>query len=274
LALVAAREPAEAPPPGAPPAAGSLALALVLALAGVGCQGGDGPRQAGSEVAVHRPPRTAPAGRESGVPALPPGPAAAVARTDVSAYSGPGRRGEESFFPARQPWGEPTAFLIRERRQDVAGTAWYRVLLPRRPNGASGWIRGDQVRVEGRRHRVEIELGERRLTLLRDDRPLASWPVGVGKPGTPTPTGHFFVTTRLRPPRIARVFGAWALGISAWSRELDQFGTGDGQIALHGTDQVSGLGRAVSNGCVRLDDRAISTLARSLPLGSPVTIRP
>jgi len=209
---------------------------------------------------------------DASVPTPPPGPAAALARTDVSAFAQPGGKGRELFFPARQPWGEPTVFLVRGRRRDPAGATWYRVLLPHRPNGLSGWVRGDQVRVEPRAHRVEIDLGERRLTLLRDDRPLATWPVGIGKPGTPTPTGHFFVTTRLRPPRIARVFGAWALGLSAYSRELDQFGTGDGQIALHGTEQAAALGHAVSNGCVRLDNRAISTLAASLSLGSPVTI--
>jgi lipoprotein-anchoring transpeptidase ErfK/SrfK len=54
---------------------------------------------------------------------------------------------------------------------------------------------------------------------------------------------------------------------------LDQFGTGDGQIALHGTRDPTGLGRALSHGCVRLHDRSVTMLAALLPLGTPVTIR-
>jgi lipoprotein-anchoring transpeptidase ErfK/SrfK len=55
---------------------------------------------------------------------------------------------------------------------------------------------------------------------------------------------------------------------------LEQFGSGDGQIALHGTDDLGDLGQEVSNGCVRMANEAITALANSLPLGAPVTIRP
>jgi len=54
---------------------------------------------------------------------------------------------------------------------------------------------------------------------------------------------------------------------------LEQFGTGDGQIALHGTADLGDLGQEVSNGCVRMTNEIISSLATSLPLGTPVTIR-
>jgi lipoprotein-anchoring transpeptidase ErfK/SrfK len=69
------------------------------------------------------------------------------------------------------------------------------------------------------------------------------------------------------------VCGAWALGISGYSDVLDQFGTGDGQIALQGTTDPGDLGREVSSGCIRLDNGAIGHLARILPLGTPVTVR-
>jgi lipoprotein-anchoring transpeptidase ErfK/SrfK len=97
--------------------------------------------------------------------------------------------------------------------------------------------------------------------------------VAVGAPDTPTPTGEFYVTVHLRPPQISPIYGAWALGLSAYSDVLDQFGTGDGQIALHGWSNLADLGQAVSHGCVRLDNQAISSLAQALPIGSPVTIR-
>jgi lipoprotein-anchoring transpeptidase ErfK/SrfK len=98
--------------------------------------------------------------------------------------------------------------------------------------------------------------------------------VGIGRAFTPTPTGRFFVTVKLRPPQVSAVYGAWALGLSGYSEVLEQFGAGDGQIALHGTNNPGAdLGREVSDGCVRLDNQAITTLAETLPLGTPVTVR-
>jgi lipoprotein-anchoring transpeptidase ErfK/SrfK len=82
------------------------------------------------------------------------------------------------------------------------------------------------------------------------------------------------VTVKLRPPQIrADAYGAWALGLSGYSEVHQTFGTGDGQIALHGTYNPASLGLPVSNGCVRMDNEMITLLAETLPLGTPVTIR-
>jgi lipoprotein-anchoring transpeptidase ErfK/SrfK len=120
---------------------------------------------------------------------------------------------------------------------------------------------------------VEVSLSARTVRLLRDGRARRTWRVGIGRPFTPTPTGRFFVTVKLRPPQVSAVYGAWALGLSGYSEVLEQFGAGDGQIALHGTADAGDLGNRVSNGCLRLDNQAITTLAETLPLGTPVTIR-
>jgi lipoprotein-anchoring transpeptidase ErfK/SrfK len=54
---------------------------------------------------------------------------------------------------------------------------------------------------------------------------------------------------------------------------LQEFDGGPGQIALHGTDNLSGaLGTAASNGCIRLSTRAITWLARRIGSGVPLTI--
>jgi lipoprotein-anchoring transpeptidase ErfK/SrfK len=147
------------------------------------------------------------------------------------------------------------------------------VLLPRRPNESTGWVRRDQVRLVATSYQVEVDLSDRTARLLRHRRTVRRWQVGVGRPFTPTPTGQFFVTVKLRPPQISTVYGAWALGLSGYSEVLEQFGTGDGQIALHGTGNAGDLGREVSNGCVRMDNQTITDLAQTLPLGTPVTIR-
>jgi lipoprotein-anchoring transpeptidase ErfK/SrfK len=198
---------------------------------------------------------------------------AALAATNVTVRSRPGAGEVVGLFMATLPWGSPTPFLVQGVHRGARGATWFKVLLPRRPNGSTGWIRRDQVRLVGVERHAEVDLSDRTLRLYRGDRVEQVFRVGVGEPGTPTPTGHFFVTVKLRPPQISPVYGAWALGLSAYSPVLDQFGTGDGQIALHGTANPGDLGRAVSHGCVRLDNQAISSLAEQLPIGAPVTIR-
>jgi lipoprotein-anchoring transpeptidase ErfK/SrfK len=197
----------------------------------------------------------------------------ALAATDVTVRTRPSGGRVMAVFPAKLPWGSSTPFLVRQAHRNDAGETWLQVSLPRRPNGSSGWISRDQVRLRPVAHTVEVDLSERTARLLRDGRTQRSWPVGIGKDNTPTPMGRFYITVKLRPPQISPVYGAWALGLSGYSDVLEQFGTGDGQIALHGTADPGDLGQQVSNGCVRMTDQVITRLADTLPLGTPVTIR-
>ena len=54
---------------------------------------------------------------------------------------------------------------------------------------------------------------------------------------------------------------------------LQEFEGGPGQIALHGTNGLSGaLGTAASHGCIRLSTGTITWLARRIGAGVPLTI--
>lgn len=249
------------------------ALACLVALAAAGCSRGPaGPTTAAPSLTLPAPAITEPPPTTDGPVSLGDAAAyAAIARGDVTVRSKPAGGRDVDLFPAKLPWGTPTPFLVREARR-VDGQLWYRVLLPKRPNESTGWVRADQVRAAARSYRAEVDLSARRLTLYKDTDAVRTFPVAVGQSGTPTPSGRFFVTVKLRPPRISAVYGAWALGLSAYSDVFDQFGTGDGQIALHGTSDGSELGQAVTHGCVRLANASISTLASLLPPGSPVDI--
>jgi lipoprotein-anchoring transpeptidase ErfK/SrfK len=252
-----------------------LVAALIAAVALTACSRSGEADLPAPSTATDRVALDAPADNQSGPFRLGAAPAyAAIATKDVTVYANPrGNAAITAVFPAKLPWGSSAAFLIREGYRDAAGRAWFKVFLPRRPNETTGWVRRDQVRLRPIVHQVEVDLSSRTARLLRDGRTVRSWPVGIGRQATPTPTGRFYLTVKLRPPQISASYGAWALGISGYSDVLEQFGTGDGQIALHGTADPTDLGREVSNGCVRLDNAAITSLAQILPLGSPVTIR-
>jgi lipoprotein-anchoring transpeptidase ErfK/SrfK len=245
-------------------------LAALPVLAGCERSAASGPGAPSTTVAPATPARPQPGRVRLG----PASSYVAVATTDLAAHAKP-RNGSRvvGLFTQTTPWGSPTPFLVTQAYRDAAGATWLRVLLPRRPNGSVGWIRGDQVRVRPVADALEVDLSARTVRLLRDGRTERTWPVGIGRPFTPTPTGRFYVTVKLRPPQISAVYGAWALGLSGYSEVLEQFGTGDGQIALHGTADPTDLGNQVSNGCVRLANQAITMLAETLPLGTPVTIR-
>ncbi len=149
---------------------------------------------------------------------------------------------------------------------------WVQVALPTRPNGATGWVRSTDVKERDNSYEVRIELGAHRLTVTKDGEVAVTADVAVGAPGTPTPTGRFYITDLLENDDPSGAYGPFALGLSAHSDTLTEFAGGDGQIGIHGTNDPSSIGRSVSHGCVRLPNELIAGLARTLPLGTPVTI--
>jgi lipoprotein-anchoring transpeptidase ErfK/SrfK len=94
----------------------------------------------------------------------------------------------------------------------------------------------------------------------------------VGRAVSPTPSGTYYVVSRIRPTDTGTVYGAFAFGLSAHSNVFTRFGFGDGRIGLHGTNDPAGLGHDVSHGCIRTRNATILKLAPLLPLGTPVEI--
>jgi lipoprotein-anchoring transpeptidase ErfK/SrfK len=150
--------------------------------------------------------------------------------------------------------------------------AWLRVRLPGRPNGHTGWIAAARTRPASTPWRIVVSLSTRRVLVSHAGRVVRRFTAIVGKPSTPTPTGSFFVeeALRLSPGAAGAPF---ALATSARSDSLHEFDGGPGQIALHGTGNLSGSpGTAASHGCVRLTPRAIAWLAARIGAGVPLSI--
>ncbi len=150
---------------------------------------------------------------------------------------------------------------------------WVQVRLPGRPNGRTGWIRTWQTRRASTEWHIQVKLSARRVVVYRDGRPAGRFRAVVGSPSTPTPRGRFFIEEAIAiSPQDHG--GPFALATSARSEVLQEFDGGPGQIGIHGTNNLPGaLGTAVSHGCVRLDTRAITWVARRIGGGVPLTIR-
>ncbi|HEV3475791.1 MAG TPA: L,D-transpeptidase [Actinomycetota bacterium] len=165
------------------------------------------------------------------------------------------------------PFDVPRVFLVEKVRED-----WLKVLLPVRPNGTTGWVRVRDVEIGANPYSIQVDLSDKNLTVSRRDRIIAQATVAVGKTSTPTPTGTFYTTVLVASDDPAGPYGPYAFGLSAYSDVLTEFAGGPGQIAIHGTNDPSALGQAVSFGCIRVENPLIQRLAGMLPLGTPVHI--
>ena len=168
--------------------------------------------------------------------------------------------------------GMPEVYLALRRYVDADGRHWIELRLPMRPNGRTGWVRREAL---GGLNRVRtfmlIDRRRTRATLYRRGERIWSAPVGVGKPGTETPAGRFYVRERLRVRERGSLYGPLAFGTSAYSR-LSEW-PGGGVVGIHGTNQPGLIPGRPSHGCVRVRNRAIKRLGRLLPIGTPIRIR-
>ena len=163
--------------------------------------------------------------------------------------------------------GAPLVFLIVGARPG----AW-KVLVPARPNGATGWVRNADVDVQVDSYSLRASLHRHVLSVFRGDVRVRDYPIGVGRPSAPTPTGTFFLTELLQATQPNGPYGPYAYGTSAFSDVYSEFEGGPGQIGMHGTNEPSSIGRNVSHGCIRLHVHDIVALAHEIPAGTPITI--
>jgi L,D-transpeptidase catalytic domain len=168
--------------------------------------------------------------------------------------------------------GYPEVYLVLERFTDSNGQSWLKVRLPMRPNGRSGWVPQQAL---GTLHVVTtfllVDKHRLRATLYRNGRRVWRAPVGIGKPGTETPSGNFWIRERLHVPSRGSLYGPLAFGTAAYSKLSDW--PGGGVVGIHGTNQPGLIPGRPSHGCIRVRNRAILRLGKLMPIGTPVRIR-
>lgn len=167
--------------------------------------------------------------------------------------------------------GQPQTFLVvKELLVDDA--TWYEVMLPVRPNGSTGWVRGSDVRVSGLAYAVQVSLTGKQLEVFRQGQLVSSYPVGIGRERYPTPGGTFYMMELLRPPDPKGPYGTRTYVLNGFSAVLKTFNGGAGSLGIHGTNEPGTVGADVSHGCIRMNNADIEAVAAILPLGTPVRI--
>jgi L,D-transpeptidase catalytic domain len=152
-----------------------------------------------------------------------------------------------------------------------SGASWLQIEVPGRPNGRTGWVPRAAL---GTLNHVDswLRVDEETLTatLYRAGRVVFSARVGIGKPGTVTPKGNFYVLEKLRTLN-APVYGPVAIGTSAYAPTLSEW-PGGGVVGIQGTNEPQLIPGRPSHGCIRMRDADVARLWAMIGLGTPIEI--
>lgn len=164
--------------------------------------------------------------------------------------------------------GIPLIHIVKPGETLAIISANYRVSLRRlyAANPGIGHLHtGQKIQIPGLPdpntipYTIQISVKKRKLTLYHYGRLAKIYPIAVGKMLTNTPTGEYIIVNRQYNP--GGPFGVLWMSLS-------KHGYG-----IHGTNDPSSIGKAVSHGCVRMYNRDVLQLADLVPNGTRVIIQ-
>ncbi len=170
------------------------------------------------------------------------------------------------------PDGFPNVYLVLSSYVDEEGREWVKVRIPGRPNGRTGWMLRELLGgFHYTRWRIVVDRGARRMRVYYDGRLRRVFPVGVGKPSTPTPAGHFWIDERFKLLSPSSPYWPYALGTSDYST-LPNW-PGEGVVGIHGPyGEPQKIPGDPSHGCIRMLAPDIAWLGPRVTLGTPVDV--
>lgn len=109
-------------------------------------------------------------------------------------------------------------------------------------------------------YHIEISTNNRWLRLYHHHTLQKQYPIAVGRMLHETPIGSFIIINKATNP--GGPFGTMWMSLSK-----EHYG-------IHGTNDPSSIGHAVSHGCIRMQNRDVEELASIVPIGTEVIIHP
>jgi lipoprotein-anchoring transpeptidase ErfK/SrfK len=128
---------------------------------------------------------------------------------------------------------------------------------------------------------ITVDKAHFKLRLFKHLKFLKSYPVAVGQPAYPTPSGRFSITSKQVNP-------TWSVPNSPWAGELQGTTVSGGSAAnplkarwmglaggvgIHGTGEDYSIGTRASHGCIRMHVWDVKDLFRRVSVGTPVLIQ-
>ena len=105
---------------------------------------------------------------------------------------------------------------------------------------------------------IDVSTSKHQLKLFDGNQLIKTYPIGVGKVLTPTPTGSFTIINKQKNP--GGPFGAFWMGLSK------------PHYGIHGTNRPSSIGYDVSHGCIRMLNHDVLDLSSRVLVGTTVYI--
>lgn len=108
-------------------------------------------------------------------------------------------------------------------------------------------------------YNIFVDITSNKLYLKDGNKVMKTYPISAGKPLTPSPIGTWRVISKAR---WNKGFGGFWMGFNVpW-----------GKFGIHGTLEPWGIGNSVSHGCIRMYNKDIEELYKTVPMGTPVKI--
>ncbi|SFK21964.1 LysM domain-containing protein [Halobacillus dabanensis] len=107
-------------------------------------------------------------------------------------------------------------------------------------------------------YQIEVSINNRRLRLYKSGSLQKEYPIAVGRMLQGTPTGNFIIINKA--PEPGGPFGTMWMSLSKQ------------HYGIHGTNNPSSIGKAVSKGCIRMYNKDVEELSRTIPIGTSVNI--
>ncbi len=160
-----------------------------------------------------------------------------------------------------------------EAGEEPNTTTWLRVDVLGRPNGRFGWVPESALgTLRPQTTRLLIVRNSLRAYLFKGKKRVWSARIGIGKTGTQTPAGRFYVREATKIKQGGGAFGNFAFGTSAYSPGLTDW-PGGGVIGIHGTNEPGLIPGRISHGCIRVRNPDMAKLRRLMKVGTPVVIK-
>ena len=128
--------------------------------------------------------------------------------------------------------------------------------------------------------RVVLDLGRRQISVVRQGQTLGPWPVAIGDPKTPTPSGVFKVENMMMNPQYqstksGKLHPKRGPQSPLGHRWIGFLRSGPNQFGIHGTPWPHWVKTraAVSSGCVRMLNDHVRQLFDLVVVGTSLEIR-
>jgi lipoprotein-anchoring transpeptidase ErfK/SrfK len=121
-----------------------------------------------------------------------------------------------------------------------------------------------------------LNLKQKRVFVYKGDKVLAKYPVAIGKKGRETPTGEWQVMEKIKNPGWTSFKTGEFMNPGRenplGSRWIGFWTDGRDMIGFHGTSKLQSIGKAVSNGCVRMYNRDVKAMYKLVKVGTVVRV--